>query len=139
MIIFNLSNLSTRSPSHNTQKITRLAGGLQFEMRVVRVWVWFCILILIIIWFFWHWELVIQMMTYWAKKLDILSLNKKDYKEILAEKKWFQKSSKFSLVTQIWTQTWVGRISKGRNAVPLKNIANGKYPDSNYLFDFDFV
>jgi len=69
MIIFNLSNLSTRSPSHNTQKITRLAGGLQFEMRVVRVWVWFCILILIIIWFFWHWELVIQMMTYWAKKM----------------------------------------------------------------------
>ena len=33
MIIFNLSNLSTRSPSHNTQKITRLAGGLQFEIE----------------------------------------------------------------------------------------------------------
>jgi len=73
MIIFNLSNLSTRSPSHNTQKITGPAGGLQFEMRVVRVWVWVCI--------FHHLILLAWRACYSndGQKLDILSLNKKDY------------------------------------------------------------
>ena len=74
------------------------------------------------------------MMTYWAKKLDILSLNTKGlYKVNSREKIVSKKVQNFLWSHKYELKTWVGRISKGRNAVPLKNIANRKYPDSNYF------